>query len=432
MIRAAQARALGSFSALAFGAAFTTALVPGLAAAGAFQLNERSTKSQGMSFADSVSGAKDVTYGLFNPAAFSKVDFLEMGGNVSIVAPVSDGRTTDLVGLPEGVSPEDVGATGSTDADRSGVVPSLAIGYRVTDDLVVGFGTRTPFGLSTENPDNFVGAGDGIQSTLTTIEAQSTVSYNVLDNLAVAGSLNVLFIDARLTSSALSLDGHEFEVGFSAGALWEPIPGTQIGVAYHHGYDIDIDGADIDFGPGFPNPALVGVESSGVVSASLPASVQVGITQAITPDFRVSLEGRWIDWSAFDAIDIDEENFGVTASDPQDYEDSFFVAVGAEYDLFDHTSVRAGIAYDETPTQDFGSVEGRTVRVPDNDRVWFSLGASHDMEMFGHQMTIDAAYSYLHAFEDPEVVIRTGPFAGSTVTYEGAAHIFSIGGSVRF
>ncbi|MEM6972037.1 MAG: outer membrane protein transport protein [Pseudomonadota bacterium] len=428
--------------------ALSMTIMPATALAGAFQLNERSTKSQGMSFADSVSGAKDVTYGLFNPAAFSKVVDIEIGGNVSVVAPISDGRTDELLvnqgilidgqvdpALPQVASPVPAsffGAQSSTDADRSGVIPSLAAAYRVNEDLVLAFGNRTPFGLTTENPNNFIGAGDGIQSSLLTVEAQFSASYNILDNLALGASLNVLFIDARLTSSALLLDGHEFEIGFSAGALWEPIPGTSIGLAYHHGYDIDIDEADIDFAAGFPNPALAGTSSEGTVSASLPATLQLGITQEITPDLRASLEARWINWSVFDSIDIDEDEFGFEASDPQDYEDAFFVAAGVEYDILDTTSVRFGMAWDQTPTQDFGSVEGRTVRVPDEDRLWVSVGASHDMQMFGHDMTIDAAYSYLHALNDPEVVIRTGPFAGSTVRYEGGAHIISLGGSLRF
>ncbi|MEM6944011.1 MAG: outer membrane protein transport protein, partial [Pseudomonadota bacterium] len=53
------------------------------AAGGAFQLNERSAKSQGMSFADSVSGAKDPSYAGFNPAALTKVQGLQMSGNAS-------------------------------------------------------------------------------------------------------------------------------------------------------------------------------------------------------------------------------------------------------------------------------------------------------------------------------------------------------------
>ncbi|MEL6208455.1 MAG: hypothetical protein AAFR47_24675, partial [Pseudomonadota bacterium] len=44
----------------------------------------------------------------------------------------------------------------------------------------------------------------------------------------------------------------------------------------------------------------------------------------------------------------------------------------------------------------------------------------------------EAAYSYLFALENPEVELRSGPFAGSIVEYDGGAHIFSIGGSIRF
>ena len=50
--------------------------------------------------------------------------------------------------------------------------------------------------------------------------------------------------------------------------------------------------------------------------------------------------------------------------DPENYRDTSFVALGANYRLTDRLTVRAGTAYDETPTQS----RFRDFRVPDGDR----------------------------------------------------------------
>ncbi|MDH3668216.1 MAG: outer membrane protein transport protein [Paracoccaceae bacterium] len=375
--------------------------------AGAFQINERSAAAQGASFAGSVSSARDVTFAGFNPAALSTVDggagSLEIGGNISLISPVADGTVQ--------TGP----AAGATiDADKIGFVPALAAGYRLTDDLIVGLSTYAPFGLKTEYAASSPVAGDGIDSGLLSISLSPMVAYEVANNFTIGASFNVLYVDAKLTSAAVALEGDDFGFGFSVGTLFEPIDGTQIGAAYHHGYDLSVDSDG--FG-GLP----------GKVEASLPNWVQIGITQEVSDELRVMAEGRWINWSRFDSIDITTPGAGGFAfvQDVQNYEDAFFFAAGAEYDITDRLTLRGGLAYDETPTTD----AFRTVRVPDEDRLWLSFGASYDIT---DRMSVDAAYSYLHALRDADVTLRNGPLAGSQVEYNGGVHIFSVGGSIRF
>lgn len=394
---------MGSRSRTAVSGIVIAMLAAPQAFAGAFQINERSAKAQGASFAGSVSSASDVTFIGFNPAALSTVEHLEIGGNFSLISPISEG--TIQTGPASGTT---------LDADEIGLVPAFAAGYRVTDDIIVGLSTYAPFGLATEYPASSPVAGDGIDSHLLTISLSPMVAYEVTDNLTLGASFNLLYADAKLTSAAVRLEGDDFGYGFSVGALFEPVDGTQIGAAYHHGYDLSVDSDG--FG-GLPAD----------VEASLPNWVQVGITQEMTGELRLMAEGRWINWSRFDSIDISTPGAGAFAfvQDVQNYKDAFFVSVGGEYDFSDRLTLRGGIAYDETPTTD----AFRTVRVPDEDRLWFSIGASYDLT---DRMSVDAAYSYLHALRDADVTLRNGPLAGSQVEYEGGAHIFSVGGSIRF
>ena len=159
------------------------------------------------------------------------------------------------------------------------------------------------------------------------------------------------------------------------------------------------------------------------------------MVQELTDDFRVMGEVQWQNWSVFDKIDINVPAIGLSQQDQQNYDDAFFVAIGGEYDVLNDLTVRVGAAWDQTPTNDdilAGQINpgatNRTVRVPDEDRIWLSIGGTYEMN---DHMSVDIGYSYLFALEDPVVGVRNAA-PGTTVTYDGGAHIFSVGGSLKF
>jgi long-chain fatty acid transport protein len=391
--------------------------IAGEAHAGGFALKERSAKGQGLSFAGVTAGSGGLSSMGFNPAAIGTIDAGgEVAGGLSIVSPIADGE----------VFVNGVAAGQTVDADELAGVGNLYVGYRMApDDLFFGLAITTPFGLRTEYEPDFIGRGDGLTSELLSFQISPVFGIEPLPGLTLAVQGNIFYADARLTSAAVGLDGDDTTVGFSAGALWEITDSTTVGVGYDHGYDLELTGQAEGLATrGFVLPATA--------TAELPQTVSVGVTQEITDRIRLMAEAQWQNWSVFDSIDITIRTplAPVSASDLQDYEDAFFVALGGEYDVTDALTLRAGAAWDETPTPDpdvAAGFFGRTVRVPDEDRIWLSVGGSYDI---GEDMTIDAGYSYLFAIEDPEVALRTVP--GGTVVYDGGAHIFSLGGSFRF
>ena len=72
------------------------------------------------------------------------------------------------------------------------------------------------------------------------------------------------------------------------------------------------------------------------------------------------------------------------------WKDTFKVAVGASYQYSDPLQLRFGVAYDQSPVR---SANDRLSTMPDNDRIWFSVGAKYDINK---QNTIDVGYSYLY------------------------------------
>lgn len=391
------------------------------ASAGGFALKERSTIGQGMSFAGVTAGSAGIESIGFNPAAVTMVkEGTLISNGASLIQPIADG-TASINGE-------------SVDPARFAAIPNLHIAHRLDPDLWVGLSIHTPFGLVTSYNDNSVVQFDGLTSKLQTFQLSPMIGIEPIDGVSLGLAGKIMYANARLTSAVVNLEGDQVSGSFAVGAMFDFIPDTTIGISYDHGYDLTLRG-NSQFGAaaGALNPALaplVGLPLTAQASASLPATISGGIVHNLTDDLRVMGEVQYQLWSVFDAIDtevLSPLGGTIPLSDEQNYEDVFFVSVGGEYDVNDALTVRAGAAWDQSPTID--GISGRTVRVPDEDRVWLSLGGSYALN---DHTTINAGYSYLFTLEDPVVTLRNGPAAGSTVTYDGGAHIFSIGATMKF
>ena len=70
------------------------------------------------------------------------------------------------------------------------------------------------------------------------------------------------------------------------------------------------------------------------------------------------------------------------------WKDSWNFALGEDYYVNDNWTLRAGVAYDQSPSR---SNTYRTNRIPDTDRVWASLGASYIKDNY----QVDFGYAHL-------------------------------------
>ena len=97
--------------------------------------------------------------------------------------------------------------------------------------------------------------------------------------------------------------------------------------------------------------------------------------------------------------------------------------MGLEADVGSGLTLRAGVAYDKTPTTD----KFRSPRIPDADRIWGSVGASYQ---FSDSIKLDFAYSLL--VPDDTTVKANGVTIPSDIKYSGVMHIVSLGVSLKF
>lgn len=389
--------------------------------AGGFAINEQSVSGMGTAFAGRSSSADDATTVFGNPAGMSRLKREQVSGGIALL----DAKT-DI---------DDHSGTfgGSNDGD---MVPFMGVpmGYYVKpidDKWTFGLGMYVPFGLITDYESGFQGRYYGDRSEVRVITLQPTISYKITDQLSVGFGPTINRIDGELTSALrnpvaaagdgkVKVKGDDTALGYNVGVLFEATPSTRLGLTYHSKVEYKLRG-DTTVSGGGP---VIG-SSAGKYDASLdletPESVDFSVTHDLNADWTLYAGSTWTRWSRLKDITVENKGVGGllagnlgTITEEQDWRDVWSYAVGASYKLNPQWTLRAGLAYDQTPTRN----EHRSPRIPTDDRKILSLGAAWSPS---DDWTVDVAYSYLK--EDDAEVNQTSATKGRyTSTYKNSAH----------
>jgi long-chain fatty acid transport protein len=111
----------------------------------------------------------------------------------------------------------------------------------------------------------------------------------------------------------------------------------------------------------------------------------------------------WTEWSRIDRLPLRRTSgplvgtpFGTLDTLVFNFDDTWRFSVGANYKWTNQWTLRAGYAFDESPVP---NAETRSVRLPDEDRHWFSLGATYQLSPSGR---IDMGYTFV-SIKDAEI-----------------------------
>ncbi|MFT7144678.1 MAG: long-chain fatty acid transport protein, partial [bacterium] len=176
------------------------------AAAAGFQLKEQSASLQGLSFAGATAKANDASTIFFNPAGMTRLGKKEVLGNVSFIKPTSEFNVDSVTAATGGgasfpISSDDNGG----DPSKINAVPSL-YGLTTFDNGVkFGLSVNTPFGLSTNYNEGWVGRYYALKSDLLTINISPNFAYKFNDKLSLGVGAEFQYIEAEL-SSAINVD----------------------------------------------------------------------------------------------------------------------------------------------------------------------------------------------------------------------------------
>jgi len=385
----------------------------GAASASAFQLWEQNASGLGTAYAGSAAVADNASTIFFNPAGMAQLSGFQFSAGVNGVKPSYKFRSDGSVGT---------GGEGG-DAGSWAAVPNGYLSWQVAPDWTLGFGISAPFGMSTEYKDNsWVGRYESLKSEIKTINYNPSVAYRVNDKVSLGFGLNYQTIDAELSSMVNTgvdrisrLKGSDSALGWNAGALFSLSPAMRVGLSYRSKIKYTLEG----------DATVSGVSTTPVrADIKLPDTFILSVWQQVSDRWEAMGDVSYTRWNSLKSLDVYNRNTGILAtSETFNYKNAWRLAWGAAYLLNDTTKLKFGIAYDKTPVRD----ADRSARVPDNSRLWLSLGAQWNA---GAQGKFDVGYSYLHV-KDPS--INQSSFGNSLIgRYDASGHVVGVQYSVGF
>jgi len=402
-------------SAFLLAASAAMAVMPAIPAwAGGFAVREQSAEFQGMSFAGDAAAGGGLSGMFWNPA-------------VAATAPKGYSSESDAAGIFGHV--DETALPGSTfypspllshdsgNISKPALVPGSYMAYRLSPDTVLALSFNSPFGLTTDPTNNaWDGQSQARLSDIKTYDAVPTIAYRLAPGLSVGVGVQIDYIKATLrgasgsspTAKDASIEGQDTAVGFTAGLSWTPSPQTSIGLGYRSSISHDLKGTF----------AIQGATADNSIDAKLklPDILTLSVRQSVNPKMRVLGTVEWTHWSDLQSLDVVCTSLGslcpaigsappasVNPSLTLNWHDSWMFALGGEYDYSHQLTLRTGAAYELSPIQ---NPSERTARLPDQDRLWLSGGATYKLS---DMLAFDLAYSHIWGLGGGIDRTETGP-----------------------
>ena len=424
-------------------AAATLALVflPSAVRAGGFALVEENATSAGTCWSDAAA-ASDASTIFFNPAGLSwlqQPQVVAAGHLISTSVKFHDTGSTTAGVIP---------LTGGNGGNAGGVtpLPNLYYAQPVTRSWAAGVGLSVPWGLSTDYDAGWAGRYQALKSELRTVNLTAAASWRANDQFSLGLGVQLQRATVELSNAidfglvgyqlglpgwlpgghdgAVTVKGTNTASGLVAGLLYQPEPGTRIGISFRskltHSFNGDATFTDVPapFAAAFPN-------QKASSSLTTPTTLSIHALQDWGA-WRFTANATWWQFSSFKTLAVDFANPATPdMAQAQNWTNAGIYSFGAAYRCCEAFTVRFGAAYNPTPVPD---AEHRTARIPDGDRHWLSLGATWQP---APRVTLQAGY--VHLFFSDVAINNTDAYThnlrGNVKT---AADILSLQGTFAF
>lgn len=192
--------------------------------------------------------------------------------------------------------------------------------------------------------------------------------------VSVGASVGVLYADlnqkvfpdtsfSNASAPGASFYGYELhgpravKFGYKLGVMIKPEDWLTIGLAYTSKVDLAMSGGRYVSNLTAAGLGRVTYRDVHVTGFNLPQEVGLGAAARVGPDLLVSMEVKWINWSAalktttLRAADPDNPSAPAvqTLTSPMDWRDQVVVATGIAYQWTDRIILRAGYNYGQNP-----------------------------------------------------------------------------------
>ncbi|VCU62709.1 membrane protein [Pseudomonas synxantha] len=383
-----------------------------------------------------------------NPAAMAFVDqsVVQQTVDYARVKIKYSGQAYDYTGnpvsntavMPDGSFDPSTATLNNNDGGQGGFTAWLPTGF-----LVIPIGDRFAFGLSQVVPqgmrttwnENSKFRDFAVDTKIETVGLTGSLSFKVRDDFSIGGGLivqrsqgfvsqNVDLFSAASVSPGLGngafpagvgtalmrVKVDNISTGWFTGVVWKPTDRDSLGLNYHAKiknkltgkYSVRADALnnglmtdDTIFGNGktlvetaYPGLTLYPGGAHASTQLDIPATAALDWVHQFNDRWTLGVSAMWTQWSSFKDLTLKSQGSTIVAI-PYNYKDAWMYSVGGDFKATDELTLRAGVAYDQTPTRN----STRDPRIPDGDRYFLSLGAGYDIKAVPG-LTLDAAYSH--------------------------------------
>jgi long-chain fatty acid transport protein len=440
-------------------------LVPGLAFASGFAINEQGAKAVAMGGAF-VAQADDPTAVYYNPAGILQLEGTQVSVGMSPIMPHAKFKTDgNRANLPPPVLSNWGGpAAGDTTSikDVTFWIPNAYVSQKLNDRFAFGFGAFSNFGLATEWNDDWEGRfiTGGTRADITTLSLNPVIAFKPAERLSLAVGPVLQYVEIELKNkvpnvlgfplgpigppiigpgavpeAGVKLTGDDWDWGWNVALLYRITDSLKFGATYRSEIGHSITQGDIKFSPGGVNGYT---NTTGSANLKLPAIGYLGLAWSPKP-LTVEFDLQYTDWGSFNKLEVDfDRPIGIPGtpayqtglSRDEDWKAVWAYRIGVQYSVTDWLDLRAGYIYDPSP------IPSKTLSplLPSGDRRLYCVGFGVHHENFA----FDFAYNYLDdesrdfnnevgdAPNVPGVPRMTGKFE------DVDAHIFAINLSYAF
>jgi len=398
------------FAVLPLGLA-TLALTSHSVLSAGFQLQERSARGLGRAFSGEAAIADDASVLASNVAGIIKLDDNSVSVGLSYINPHVDVDGT----IAGGAAPAN-----DNDIGDEAIVPYFYYTKKITDNLSAGIGLFTTYGLATDYSSNFNGLAGADKSELKSFNINPSLAYRINKQWSIGAGFNALYADGDITGTAgplgagplpsgtnlLNLEGDDWGFGYNIGILFEPSESTRFGLHYRSAIDLSLEGE----ASGFAATGAPTGDIDATLDVTLPETLEFSVYHELNDKWAIHGDIVWTRWSRFQSLVPQRIDGSEIENVEEDWDDAFRYSIGATYKYSDRLTLRAGLAFDESPVPG----RTRTLRIPDEDRFWVSIGASYAIN---ECYTVD--FGYTHIFVNDASI--SGTSQPSNQGFEGEA-----------
>lgn len=344
--------------------------------------------------------------------------------------------------------PNDLFAAGTTGVYRHHdfIVPNAYASIPIGNNITIGAGVFSPFGLRTNWQAPWVGRYVSSDANIKTVSFEPAIAWQTSDGrFAIGGGPEIRRSKVILAQTPQALNpfngritdvanvylssSWKTKTGWNAGVLFKPTSAWRVGLSYRAPMTVGFTGTatvtQIPSGnPEFDAIAATQLPPTGPVSTSIafPDFLYLAVANSSIQNWDIEADVVRNSWSRFKLLQINFAN-GSAIQRHENWKSTFSYRVGANHTVNDTWDVRFGALYDQTPepTDVVGPL------LPDANRIGGTFGIGYRRGPF----VLEATEFFLH-FLPRSTQMRSNPEINLNGRYTTEANLVTVDLGYRF